>query len=242
MNWREVIYDQISNLKQVYDDMEIEEFQVGYWVSYFVNMLVAQHSAKEFDRTGHMSGRFLTIFPSIKVETAEHNDTNTPKGRKFIRLPGEILDFDYDRGVSYISYNISSTDNTPSFASVTFQRTTPGTAARLYGASFEEPKSDNPYFYTVGMDKIFFLGLEGVTIETVEAGLHMAVSPYDITDLDTPCPLPAHLYETLNQKIMNLGMFVLNVPEDRINDGNNEMVMPRGQKPMTQTQDQDNEQ
>jgi hypothetical protein len=165
-----------------------------------------------------MSGRYLTVFPSVQVQTFQTGATNIVPGRKVVKLPGILLDFDFERAVSYVSYTNRLDTNPPSFQTIQFERTTP-TVARTLNATFETPTSSNPYFYVVNK-YVYFLGLENLNVEEVEMGLFLAVDPRGVAGMDDDCPLPPHLIQQLKYQIINLGRFVMSVPVDNVNDGN----------------------
>jgi hypothetical protein len=183
-----------------------------------------------------MSGRYLSIFPDVKILTTPTNLGNLVAGRKYVRLPAILLDFDYDRAVEYITYKKGSSTDSPAFQTVQFQRTTPA-ISQLLNATFEKPEPDNPYFYLIG-DIVYFLGIEATDVDSVEMALFTAIDPRAVVSMDDDCPIPPHLISQLKYQILNLGRFVLSVPTDKVNDGNDTTVVPPPKQIETQNENQ----
>jgi hypothetical protein len=80
------------------------------------------------------------------------------------------------------------------------------------------PSPSNPYFYRT-LDDIVLLGVEKINIKSVEIGVFAAIQQIDKIDEDMPIELPEELIMLLQRQILDLGRFVLNVPEDKRNDG-----------------------
>jgi hypothetical protein len=216
--YREIVYDVMSDLKQVYDDKQITEYHVLWYVSTIGSLLLKQHLDNEYGRTGRMSGRYLSIFPDVEVITTPVASKNVVPNRKYVSLPAILLDFDFERAVHYITYYRTVEGDAPAFQNIQFQRTTPGIAQGL-NATFEKPTPDNPYFYIVG-NNVYFLGVENVKVDKVEMGLFLALDPRTVVSMEDDCPLPPHLVSQLKYQIINLGRFVLSIPQDKVNDGN----------------------
>jgi len=215
VTYRYVVYDILNDLKQIYDDAGLTPFKVFYWICIFADRLKKQHIDKI------SSGAYVSPFTvAITVEP-----TN---GRNYFILPLTIYDFDKDGGVDYIAYSPNIDLSLPGFSSVTFTRTTPSKAARLYFREEEVPTPSNPYFYRLS-DRIYLLGVEQINITEVEVGLKTTFNPSDITlDIDDEFPFPADLLPLLKRQILDMGRFVLNIPSDKINDGNgfDSKIMP----------------
>ena len=204
ITWREVGYDILTNLKQSFADKDITLNQVYYWLKIYGDRLLSQHIQK------HDTQAYLQVFNQVPVLT------EVPTGRKYIELPVSILDFDQDKGVDFISYDY--TVETNPFTHVTFTRTTMSESKRLYWTSEEEPKPDNAYWYRANNPKIYLLGIECINVKFVELGLIVSMSEIPC-DLSQPIPLPTELISVLQRQVLDLGRFVLQMPVDRINDG-----------------------
>ena len=102
----------------------------------------------------------------------------------------------------------------------TFTRTTPSDVQRLYFSKYEEPDPKNPYWYRAGQ-YIYLLGIECVNPKAVEIGIYSTLKPItDPTiDLDAPFNFPEELLIQLKRQVLDLGRFVLVIPEERTNDG-----------------------
>lgn len=208
--FRDVVNDIVVNLKQVYDDKPINETQVAYWVLLVGNRLKSQHINKR------ESGAFLNTFPKVPVLTGD--GITTPKGRKYIELPTSIYDFDNDKGINYISY--CADDCEQPLNRVLFSRTSPSALSRLSMSSYEKPRASNPFFYRSG-NKIYLMGIECVETTCVELGLYSALDPVTEICLDEPFDFPEELLVILQRQVIDLGRFVLMIPEERVNDGDN---------------------
>lgn len=204
---RYVIFDILGDLKSVYDDAALTPFKIFYWCYIFADRLRKQHIEK-ID-----SGAYVERFEEILVSV------NPVTGRNYFVLPKAIYDFDKDGAVDYITYQASWDLSLPMFSSVTFTRTTPGKAARLYFREDERPTPANPYFYRQG-DEIILLGVEEINVLKVEAGLKTSLGPVDSTiDIDQPFDLPTDLLPLLKRQLLDIGRFVMMIPADRVNDG-----------------------
>lgn len=203
---RYVVYNLLNSLKQIYDDASLTPFRVFFWVMTIADQLRYQHIVKSG------TGAFVYKF-DVDVEVDDVT------GRNFFTLPSGIYDMEEDGGIQYISYAPGVDLSLPTFASVTFTRTSPEKAARLYFRKEETPKPQNPYFYRQN-EKIFLLGVEEINLTSVEAGLRTSLNPADLSiNIDTPLDLPAHLLPILERKVLDLGRFVMQVPNDKLNDG-----------------------
>lgn len=204
---RFVVFDILNDLKQVYDDASLSPFKILYWVLIHADRLKKLHVGK-ID-----SGAYITRFDNVAVEV----DPIT--GRNRFELPAAIYDFDNDGAIDYITYQPEWDLSLPMFSSVTFTRTTPGKAARLYFREDERPTPANPYWYRQS-EYIYLLGVEEINILKVEAGLKICFGPVDTTiDIDAPWAFPQDLIPALKLQILNMGRFVMQIPSDKINDG-----------------------
>ena len=84
-----------------------------------------------------------------------------------------------------------------------------------------KPDVKNPYFYRSG-EKIFLMGLECIDIETVEIGLFMTLPPITEIKLDEEFDFPDELLFVLNKQVLEMGRFALMVPQERVNDGDDD--------------------
>ena len=196
-------------LRQVYDDADIRLPLVVYWMQIFGDSLKRQHIQKI------SSGAFLSVFRSVPVE----RDIDASIPYPFVELPQGIYDYDYDKGIDYITHHFSySVGGQPTLGSVKFNRITPNGLERLYMREEERPSSSNPYFYRVG-ERVYLVGIERANIQYVEMGL---MTTFDVTqpiNLDDAFDFPEHLLSLLKRQILEMGRFVLMVPENMSNDG-----------------------
>lgn len=208
MTYRNVCYDIFTVLRANYDDTEITLNHVIYWVQIYADRLRIQHDEKVD------SGLTTSIFNTIPVLIEQLT------GRKYIIIPASIYDLDGDAAIEYISYNYTVDPN--AFSYVTFSRTEPAFAQRLYWTEEEKPTPDNPYFYRSG-NKVYLLGLECIDVQFVEAGLKTSLSS-DPCNLDDEMNFPPELLPILQRQILDLGRFVLQIPADRTNDADQNLM------------------
>ena len=209
-----------EQLKQTYDDADIQFNQVVLWCTYFINKYkAAKKQAVE-------SGGYLTIYPDVPVlsatanaDPAAANDfSGLVAGRKYFELPESIFDMHYDMGINYISYQDFTGTCQPSFAGVRFLRTTPAAAHRLYYSEYEKPTPSNPYFYrTKGI--VYLLGIESINVPYLEMGLITTFNPFDNVLLDEPLYVGEEFLADITKNVLELGRFVMLTPSADTNDG-----------------------
>lgn len=224
---RTVVDDLMKDFRQQFDDKMLQRSQVAHWVIMIGNRLKSQHIAKRD------SGAYLSIYAGVPIEVATSNDSpNVVKGRKHIVLPTCIFDYTQDGGIEYISYYVEDQDPTcpPPFTNVLFNRTTPSDLQRIYASTYEKPSPTNPFFYR-SRDKVYLLGLECINPKSIEIGIYSTLKPItDPTlDLDDPFDFPEELLIQLKRQVLDLGRFVMVIPEERVNDGvDDQKQMPGG--------------
>jgi hypothetical protein len=218
---RTIVDDLEVDLKQMYDDRSISKSQIAHWVIMVGNRLLSQHIGKRD------SGAFLHIYGDIPVEVETNiSNPNQMPGRKFIKLPVNIFDYDKDGGIEYITYYIDDlkpSENAP-YTYVNFNRTTPSDLRRHYFSSFEKPSPENPYFFRAG-EFIYLLGIECINTKRIEIGIYSTIKPItsDSIDLDMNFPFPEELLIVLKRQVLDMGRFVMMIPEDRVNDGKDDI-------------------
>lgn len=214
---RHIVDELHESLEQTIDDSKLTKTHVAYWVVMVSNRLKMQHIAKRD------SGAHLHVFPEVPVETYSANmSPDEVKDRKYVMLPRQVYDYDRDKGIAYISYYVDDDipECPPRFTEQKFYRTKPEKAARLFYNPYERPRPDHPFFYRVA-DHIYFLGIEKVPVKTVEVGLYSTIPPVTELDLDGPLDLPEELIAIMQRQVLDLGRFVLMMPQDLVNDGRN---------------------
>jgi hypothetical protein len=220
MKWRNIVYDSWTNLKQNFDDADISLAQVKYWVGVAANRLLMQHIEKRD------SGAFKTRYESVPIQI------ESGTGYKYIELPKNIIDFNRDGGVDYMSYVPIDSDCTPPFTWVMFQRTSASAVRILYYTEEETPSPDNPYFYRIG-NNLYLLGLECVDVLDLELCVYQTIDPSEC-NFDDEMEFPDELVAILQRYILDIGRFVLSVPKGSVvNDGNNNTAEVPSQKLMS---------
>ena len=212
---RHIVDDIALDLRQIFDDKKIQDAQIAYWAIIVGNRLRAQHIKKR------SSGAFLTTFAEIPVQVSDNPGDNLVRYRKYFDLPACIYDFNNDQAIHYISFSVNEElkHELPPLTQVTFARTTPAGLKALYMHPYTKPNTKDPYFYRSG-NRVYLLGVECVDIKDVEVGLFLSIPPVTEIDLDAPFDFPEELIFILKKQVVEMGRFVLMVPQERINDGN----------------------
>ena len=216
---RHIVDDLAKDFKQVFDDKIIQKSQIAYWVLTIGNRLRSQHIGKRD------SGAFLSTYKvPIEIDSTTVNPSQM-RNRKYFVLPKCIYDYDMDKGIEYISYynEDQKPECPPPFTWVTFTRTTPSRAKRLYYNKFEVPNPKDPYYYRVG-ERIYTLGIEKTDPKFVDVGLYQTFNPVTEINLDDPFDFPQELIIQLTRQVLDLGRFVLLIPEERVNEGNSQLT------------------
>ena len=217
MTYRYVIYDLQKSFNASFDDADFTLNQILYWVMVVANrMRLQQTMATNTDL-------FTSTFSSIEVKTDS-------KGRKYIDLPVQIMDLPNNSGVIYITYNEETCKcEGPSFAQVWFQGVNLGSVQHLYLDEYTKPSAQNPYFYRIGdhidgvkVNRIYLLGLECVPVKDVEIAVKATLDPKTLCNLDEDIPLPQELIQELMMQVLQLGRFVMMMPQESSNDGEDE--------------------
>jgi len=214
MTYRYVVYDLDKSFNAAFDDADFTLNQILYWVMVVANrMRLQQTMATNTDL-------FTSTFSSIEVKTDS-------KGRKYIDLPVQIMDLPNNSGVIYITYNEETCKcDGPSFAQVWFQGVNLGSVQHLYLDEYTKPSAQNPYFYRIGdhidgvkVNRIYLLGLECVPVKDVEIAVKATLDPKTLCNLDEDIPLPEEMIQELMMQVLQLGRFVMMMPQESINDG-----------------------
>lgn len=214
MTYRYVVYDLQKSFNAAFDDADFTFNQILYWVQVIANRLRVQHNAAT------NSDLYTSTFSSIPVQTDS-------KGRKYIDLPIQIMDLPDNSGIIYITYNVETCKcSGPTFAQVWFQATTVGRVQHLYLDEYTKPSTSTPYFYRIGdrvdgvkVNRIYFVGLECINIEDVEIAIKASLDPSLVCNIDDEIPLPDELLQDLMMQVLQLGRFVLLMPSEVTNDG-----------------------
>lgn len=211
---RITVDDILVTIKQTFDDKQVSQAQVAYWVIIVANDLLGKHNAKRD------SGAFLTTFVDIPVQVAtKSTNPNIVAGRKYVELPGNIFDYDKDGGVEYIAYyRDEQPECQPDFQRKTIQRTSPGELQWLQLSPHTKPSIKNPYWYRTG-DIIYLVGLEISLVKFIEMGVYMTIDPLEKIDIDQPFSFPAELLQVLKRQVVDLARFSFLFPKDSDNDG-----------------------
>lgn len=235
--YRYVANDIKTSLKKQTDDSDIRLASVIYWIQVVANRIMVD----QYNKT--KSGLYTSTFYDVNVLVDE-------KDRKYVDLPGAIMDLPDEKGVAYISYNVETgcCCTGPAFAYTQFSPTTPEKSRVLYFNEDTEPSPKNPYFYRVGIKgqghRIYLLGLECINVDSVEMALRCSLNPSSVCSLDDTIPVPDERIEELIKTVLELGRWVTLMPNERINQGSDQsgeetVTVPAPRPPMPSEVDPD---
>lgn len=212
MTYRYVGYDLLTSLKKMSDDADIRLSQVLYWIAVVANRI----RVDQFGKTG--SGLYTSTFSNIQIQTDS-------SGKKYIDIPALIMDLENEKGIEMLTYCADECNPYP-FTKVFFQPTTIGESMVLYMDEYTTPSPKNPYFYRVGdkvdnvkVNRLYLLGLECIEVRCLDCALRCSIDPTNICDLDNEIPIPDERIEELINSVLNLGRFVMMIPEENVNQG-----------------------
>jgi len=214
MTYRYVVYDLQKNFNAAFDDADFTFNQILYWVQVFANKLRVQHNSIT------NSDLFTSTYSSLPVLLDS-------KERPYIDLPTQVMDLSHNSGIVYITYNMETCKcSGPMFAQVWFQPTEVGKVQNLYLDEYTKPSVKNPYFYRiadrvdgVSVNRIYFLGLDCIKVEDVEIAIKSSLDPTTTCNIDDNISLPDELISDLMSQVLQLGRYVMMMPEESINDG-----------------------
>jgi hypothetical protein len=214
MTYRYVVYDLQKSFKASFDDADFTFNQILYWVQAFANKLRVQQ-----DRIT-ASGLFTSTYSSIPVKV----DLNS---RQYIDLPTQIMDLPNNGGVIYMTYNVDTCKcSGPTFAQSWFQSTDLEKIQSLYMDEYTKPNTKNPYYYRVSdrvdgvsVNRLYLLGTECIKVEDVEIAIKSSLDPSLVCNIDDNIPLPDEMIPDLMMQVLQLGRFVMLMPNENLNDG-----------------------
>ena len=220
--YRSVAYDLQTSLKKTFDDTNINLVQIMYWIQVVANKMRAQIDMSDY------SDEFTSTFSSIAVQ-------QDPKGRAYIDLPTGLVDLQNEKGVRYITYNeeTGTCCDGANFAQIFFQPTKVMHLHRLYMDEYEKPSPSNPYFYRLGekvdgipVNRLYLVGIDCISVSDVEIAIMSTLDLTSLSGLDDPFPLPDKFISALVQEVLQLGRFVMLIPEELTNEGADKQKLP----------------
>ena len=220
MTYRYVVYDLQKSFSASFDDADFTFNQILYWVLTVANRIRVQQNAIT------NSDLFTSTFSSVPVLT----DAN---GKKYIDLPTQIMDLQNNGAIVYITYNIESCKcDGPMFAQRWFQGVNLGSVQHLYLDEYTKPSLDSPYYYRighqidgVGVNRLYLLGIECAEILDVEIAIKSSLDPKLVCNLDDHISIPDELLQELMMQVLQLGRYVMIVPDEIVNDGQDGAVI-----------------
>lgn len=225
LTYRYATSDLRLSLKVSFPDAEISTQSIVFWIRTCENLIRQRHLKTE------PTGSYLSEYYGINAVPV-----TTDGVKKWITLPTAIYDLMNEKGVDYISYN---TPGTPWQKQIRFTQTDLNVIDRLQYTPWEIPSPSNPYFYRVGQS-IYLLGIEKVSVVNVNLGIYGSLDPRPVLlNEDSPMGINEEQYPALKDMVLNLGRFVLVVPSNRMEVGDDERNS--NAKQLNQSQPQNNE-
>jgi hypothetical protein len=226
MTYRYVVYDIEKTLKKNFDDADITLTQIIYWVMVVANKIRMQHDMVV------NADMFTSTYCPVAILEDE-------KGRKYIDLPTPIMSLPNNAGVVYMSYNVDTNCcSGPAFAQTEFQPVNVNEVKHIYLDEYTKPSAKNPYFYRIGdkvngvsVNRLYLLGLECVAVLDLEIAVKSSLDPKTLCDLDDEMPIPDELIQDLIVEVLQLGRFVMMIPEERVNVGDDGVQMQNYRTP-----------
>jgi hypothetical protein len=226
MTYRYVVYDIEKTLKKNFDDADITLNQIIYWVMVVANKIRMQHNSEVN----------ADMFTSTYCPVAILEDS---KGRKYIDLPTSIMSLKNNAGVVYLTYNIETQCcEGPAFAQTEFEPVNVNEIKHLYLDEYTTPSATSPYFYRIGdrvngvsVNRLYLLGIECIDVLDLEIAVKSTLDPKTLCDLDEELSIPDELVQDLIVEVLQLGRFVMMIPEERVNVGEDEVQMQNYRTP-----------
>lgn len=214
MVYRTVVYDFLTNFKRTFDDADIRPTQVLWWAQVITNRLNTERLEQS-----NTTSPFISTYSSIPVVSDSTG--------QYFDLPVQVLDLTNDKGIHMLTYNEETCCcSGPIYAQRFFQPTKMSEVHRLYGDEYEKPSPSNPYFYRVAnkvdgvqVNRIYLVGIDCIVVTDIRIALLEALDPSQTCSLDDEIPLAPDLITELQRALMQIGRFIMNVPDERVNDG-----------------------
>lgn len=175
------------------------------------------------------SGSYLATFTDLPVQMQYNGANNILRNKKYVELPANIFDMNRDSGVNWLAYSkiIQDEDGKVCYCEpVFFQRTTLIEAREMQHNPHEKPSALVPYFIRVN-NLLYLPGVETVAKFQLDAALYITEKPYiGDMNLDDEVLLNDEQIADVVSRVMSLGRFVMLVPKERINEGDDTRDIP----------------
>lgn len=193
--YRYIAHDIEHDLKQLYDDAQINLASIAYWMhivgDYYKRLRIERYEAHQY-------------LNRIKNATPTVDEDGT-----YFTIP-QVYDFQRDRGVDYVEVIISNKTFRCSW-------TTVSQLGRIRVSKEETPTSTNPVYYLEG-DRVYLLPSDA-TYTSCSLGLYTSFDTAKALNLDDEFIFPQDLLPRLKADLLNMGRLVLAMPENAVNDG-----------------------
>lgn len=154
------------------DDLQIEESQVAYWATGFLNDLVKRECVAEVKKGKPIPPVYITRETGLELTEEAVDDIDDKDQRMYLTLSGEILDLPGDSGiVKVLDYDLNLIKKTSTEDLETYKH-----------FRFASPSSENPLFYREGQS-IFIVGFATSDLEFNSFMVHY-VKKQDVMAMD----------------------------------------------------------
>lgn len=196
--------------------------QVIWWIKIIVNKVKSASMTIP-------SGSYLATFTDIPVHFQYDGRNDILRNKKYIELPANIFDMFRDDGVNWLAYSkvIMDEDGKVCYCEpVYFQRTTLIEAREMQYNPHEKPSELVPYFIRIN-NLLYLPGVETVSKFRLDAALYITEKPYiGDMNLDDEILLNDEQIADVVSRVMSLGRFVMLVPKERVNEGDDTRDIP----------------
>lgn len=193
--YRYVAHDIAHDLKQLYDEAQINLASIVYWM-HIVGDFYKRQRIDRYD-----AYQYLNVLSDV-IPTVSG-------GKSFLTLPS-FYDLLYDKGINYIEV-VSGT------AIDRFSRITVSQLGRIRKSKEEVPSITNRCFYVEG-HKLYLMPTLTNT-DKVTVGLYTSFDTTAVISLDDEFVFPQDMIPRLKADLLNMGRLVLSMPDNALNDG-----------------------
>lgn len=213
----------LESLKETRDDADTKRDVVVFWVQVEVNRLRSERMAKR----SAQSGKYLNCFYGIQVS----NDGV----RKYSDMPSGIIDIENEGGIEMVTYHLADYDYCDAPYDVQFEKTTPAKIWTLKALPLRNMSPSRP-FMALENKRLFYYGIEQVSVDKVDMWLYTTVDPKHKIDLNEDVELSDDQISVLMARVYDLARFASLMPNNKTNTGSDENTQSVPKTALSQTQ------
>lgn len=231
-------------LKQQIAYQSVTFAQCHFWV----NMAVNRIKKRDIEKNGlPISGSYLITFTDVDVLYQTTNANNILKNRKYFQLPNNILDLDYDNGISYLFWDPILNPGCGQLPGEFF-RTTLRQVRHMFDSPFKRPGKDENYYFVLLNLLVYLFGVEDLPVRKLNMTLRTTMNPkLEAYGIDDEIPLDDESVISVVNAVLSIGSWILKVPEEKIIEGADKRNVPAyktlsAQEPVEQVQSPEQQQ